>query len=73
MLNFISYLFRFFIILLEFATIMADNMYSFGVKNTNVLYISSFILPKWTQQNRIYAKKKLQKFVGAHFLKPEIE
>ena len=36
-----------------------------SVKNAGILYIlSSFvILPKRTQQNRIYAKKKLRKFL----------
>ena len=52
---------------------MADNKYCFGIKNTDILYIPSFILPKWTQQNKIYAKKKLRRFFGAHCLKPEIE
>ena len=52
---------------------MADNTYCFDVKNTGILYISSFILPKWTQQNKIYAKKKVRRFFEAHCLKPEIE
>ena len=42
MLNFISHLFRFFIILYELATIMADNIYCFGVKNEDILYVPSY-------------------------------
>ena len=54
---------------------MVDNMYwcSYKKRGRFVTLSSILILPKRTQPNRIYAKKKLQKFLGAHCVKPEIE